>query len=192
MSVRIEGGLLKGLPLKTHTRSGIIRPTSGKVRQALFNMLADQVPEAGFCDLFAGSGAVAFEALSRGASWVVACENHPQSYAQLKANVAHVTSKGQVPGRFELLRLDAYEYGDMPEAQAAFDIVFADPPFSQDFSRLPALLAGMIKPDGLGVVQYPTRQPPDFARLAHRSREYGESTLAFFQLEHLAQASSKP
>jgi 16S rRNA (guanine966-N2)-methyltransferase len=191
MSVRIEGGLLKGLPLKTHTRSGIIRPTSGKVRQALFNILADKMDGSSFCDLFAGSGAVAFEALSRGADWVVACENHSQSYVQLKANVTHVMSKGQVAGRFELMRLDAYEYGDMPEAQSAFDIAFADPPFSQDFSRLPKLLAGIVKPDGLGVVQFPTRNPPGFVAAAHRCKEYGESTLAFFTLHDLEQASAK-
>ncbi len=188
MSVRIEGGLLKGLVLHTHTSSGIIRPTSGKVRQALFNILAAEIPEASFCDLFAGSGAVAFEALSRGALQVTACENHPQSYRQLKRNAEYVTSKGQVPGRFEVLRIDAYDLGSLPEADRAFDIVFADPPFSQDFSRLPPLLATLVKAHGWAVVQYPSRRPPDFVSHASRAKVYGESTLGFFSQEDLSRA----
>jgi 16S rRNA (guanine966-N2)-methyltransferase len=187
MSVRIEGGLLKGLVLHTHTSSGIIRPTSGKVRQALFNMLAAEVQDAAFCDLFAGSGAVAFEALSRGASRVAACENHPQSYKQLKRNADYVTSKGQTQGRFDVLRIDAYDYGDLPEARHAFDLVFADPPFSQDFSKLPPLLATLVKPGGWAVVQCPSRHPPAFVTQASRSKVYGESTLAFFSCEDLGE-----
>jgi 16S rRNA (guanine966-N2)-methyltransferase len=186
MSVKIEGGLLRGLPLKTDTRAGVIRPTSGKVRQALFNMLGDRVEGGAFLDLFAGSGAVAFEALSRGAQHVVAVERHVQAYQLLRHNADLVTSKEQVPGRFEVLRIEAAEYCDMPEAQAAFDVAFADPPFDQNFAPVAALLAAVIKADGLAVVQFPTRNPPLFAQKAQRLREYGESTLAFFSASELA------
>jgi 16S rRNA (guanine966-N2)-methyltransferase len=188
LSVRIEGGLLKGLPLKTDTRAGVIRPTSGKVRQALFNMLAERVPDCAFLDLFAGSGAVAFEALSRGAARVVAVERHAQAFSLLKTNSALVTSKAQVPGRFEPARMEAAEFCDLPSAREAFDIVFADPPFDQDFAPVAALVAAALKPEGLAVVQYPTRHPPAFAARAQRLKEYGESTLAFFSAAELVPA----
>ncbi len=185
MSVRIEGGLLGGLPLKTNTRAGVIRPTSGKVRQALFNMLVGRFEGGSFLDLFAGSGAVAFEALSRGASHVVAVERHVQAYQLLRDNALLVASKEQTPGRLEYLKIEAAEYCDLPESQAAFDVAFADPPFDQDFTPVVAMLAAVLKPDGIAVVQYPTRQPPTFSSQAHRQKIYGESTLAFFALSDL-------
>lgn len=185
MSVRIEGGLLGGLPLKTNTRAGVIRPTSGKVRQALFNMLAGRFEGGAFLDLFAGSGAVAFEALSRGASRVVAVERHAQAFPLLRDNANLVASKEQAPGSFECLKIEAAEYCELPEAQAAFDVAFADPPFDQDFTPVVAMLAAVIKPEGIAVVQYPTRHPPDFVSRAHRQKIYGESTLAFFTLTDL-------
>jgi 16S rRNA (guanine966-N2)-methyltransferase len=191
MAVRIEGGLLKGLPLKTDTRAGVIRPTSGKVRQALFNMLGDRVPDGAFLDLFAGSAAVAFEALSRGAAQVVAVERHAQAFSLIRQNADLVTSKGQVQGRFEPMHLDAAEYCDMPEAQAAFDVVFADPPFTQSFAGVAELLAQVVKPNGIAVLQYPTRTPPAYARHADRLKVYGESTLAFFDCAALARASQQ-
>lgn len=189
MAVRIEGGLLKGLPLKTNTRADLIRPTSGKVKQALFNMLGERVIDCTFLDLYAGSAAVAFEALSRGAARVVAVEKHAQAFALIKQNADLVTSKRQVHGSFEPFHIDAAEFCSLPQSQSAFDVVFADPPFTRSFAGVEKLLAETVKPDGLAILQYPTRTPPACAEQASRLKVYGESTLAFFEGDAMKRAS---
>lgn len=190
MSIVITGGAYKGRRLSTDTRSRVIRPTSGKVREALFSALGDRVPGSGFVDLYAGSGAVGLEALSRGASRVHLVESHPQSWTLLKAN-AQVLTEGRnppVPGSLQLVRSDAAAFCRSMAGQGrAFDIVFADPPFhrDRDFAALPALLRDILAPDGLAVIQYPSRTPPAWAGMAGKSKQYGESGLAFFDREGL-------
>lgn len=192
MAVRIEGGLLKGLPLKTDTRASVIRPTSGKVKQALFNMLGDSIDQASFLDLYAGSAAVAFEALSRGAAIVAAVEKHAQAFALIRQNADLVTSKRQVHGRFEPFHMDAAEFCSLPQSQSAYDVVFADPPFTRSFAGVEKLLAEAVKPDGMAILQYPTRTPPSCIEWATRLKTYGESTLALFDGAAMKRASQGP
>ena len=177
MGLIITGGEFRGRRLATDSGSGLIRPTSGKVREAIFSSLAEEVPGARFLDLFAGSGAVGLEAFSRGAVEVQLVENHPKSYALLKANCA---SLGEAAGLRPIRAAAAAFCRARAEAGESFDLVFADPPFADDFSELPAMLASVLAPRGTAIVQYPARQRPSWADAAYRDRAYGESGLAFF------------
>ena len=188
MSLSITGGEFNGSVLRTPSGANLTRPTSGKVRQALFNVLRGRIEDADFIDLFAGSGAVGLEALSRGARKTVLVENHPAAFKVLEANCRLLLARGAEPAALEWIRQDARAYCKSAGERIAregggFGVVFADPPFGQDFSGLPGLLRPLLAPGGVAVVQYPTRNPPDWvAGLGDKARvlAYGESSLAVF------------
>ena len=185
MSLSITGGRFNGSVLRTPSGADLTRPTSGKVRQALFNILRGRIEDSDFLDLFAGSGAVGLEALSRGCRKAVLVEHHPAAFKVLDANCKLLLSRGAEPGTLEWLRQDARAFcksaAGRPETR--FGAVFADPPFGQDFSGLPDLLRPLLEPEGVAVIQFPTRNPPDWAgSLGDQGRVlvYGESSLAVF------------
>lgn len=101
-----------------------IRPTGDRVRETLFNWLAPQLPGARCLDLFAGSGALGIEALSRGAGQVVFVERQAQAAAAI---AEHLQTFGADPGTYTLLTTDALQL-DI-KAHGPFDVVFLDPPF---------------------------------------------------------------
>jgi 16S rRNA (guanine966-N2)-methyltransferase len=175
----ITGGRFKGLGLRTPAGNAT-RPTSGKVRQALFNILRGRIEGLDFLDLCAGSGAVGLEALSRGCRRAVLVEKHPAAFRALEGNCRLLLSQGAEAGSLAWLRRGAAEYCAASARQGLrFGTVFADPPFSSDFPWLWPALAALLEPDGMGVVQFPTRNPPDFTANA-RVYAYGESSLAVF------------
>lgn len=175
------GGRYRGRKLGTDTRAGVIRPTSGKVREALFSSLGEGIEGREFVDLYAGSGAVGLEALSRGASEAHLVENHGQSWALLQSNCKSVLEEGDAAGRVFPVREDAYAWcRRMRDAGRVFPYVFADPPFRDDFSRLKDAVLGVLAPDGAAIIQFPTRNPPDWAAQASKLKKYGDSSLAFF------------
>src|SRR5476649_101841 len=101
MSLSLTGGRFKGAVLRTPTGTDLTRPTSGKVRQALFNILQDRIEDSTFVDLYAGSGAVGFEALSRGCGRVVLVENHPAAFKILELNRCLIVSRGAAAATVE-------------------------------------------------------------------------------------------
>ena len=103
-----------------------LRPTPERVRETLFNWLSPIIQGARCLDLFAGTGALGLEALSRGAAAVVFVENSPKAATVLEANVARLGASGA-----SVRRMDAFEYLRRP-AESGFDIVFLDPPFAAD------------------------------------------------------------
>ncbi len=157
------------------------RPTSDRAREGLFSSAASELGSlAGkrALDLYAGSGAVGLEALSRGASHALMVESDPRAVAVIRANIATVGIAGaQVRGE-KVERLLA-----RPPEQGAYDFVFADPPYAladAAVKRVLALLAcGWLAPDALVVVERATRSgevdwPQGLA--AGKSRKYGEAT----------------
>lgn len=195
MSIIITGGEFRGRRLATDTRARVIRPTSGKVREALFSSLGESVPGARFVDLYAGTGAVGLEALSRGAGEAHLVESHPQSWLLLQGNAKSVAGR---PANLHLHKSDAAAFCRARAAQEGrasedgrFDLVFADPPFDkdQDFRALPALLLGILAGEGTAVIQFPTRNPPAWLERAGKVRKYGESSLAFFDSDALSAAA---
>jgi len=130
--MRIVSGKFRGLQLAT-PKDEHVRPTSDRVREALFNVLAHNdfgfgftVEGARVLDLFAGTGALGLEALSRGARYVLFVDDRAESRALIRRNVeaAHAT------GVTKIWRRDATGLGDMPaNAGGPFDLVFMDPPY---------------------------------------------------------------
>lgn len=121
-SVRIIAGHLRGSKLPVPDRPGL-RPTGDRVRETLFNWLQDKVPGARVLDLFAGTGALGFEAASRGAASVVLVERDPGLAEALRGSVARFKLEGA-----QVVQGDALAWLSGPPG-APFDLVFLDPPF---------------------------------------------------------------
>jgi len=178
--MRIIAGMLKGRRLKAPLGLDI-RPTSDRVRENLFNILGPRVTGSAFLDLFAGTGAVGLEAVSRGAVRVVWVDESPISLAAIAHNlhVCGVSGLGEVmPGR-------------LPDALAgikgAFDLMFADPPYAytgeEDLLSCPAW-ERLTHPESLLILERDIRRkPPAQAGIwtLYRSVRYGETMLYFYQ-----------
>jgi 16S rRNA (guanine966-N2)-methyltransferase len=152
--IRIVGGLWKRTPVPVPTLPGL-RPTPDRVRESLFNWLGPSIEQASCLDLFAGSGALGLEALSRGAASVHFNEPHPKAAGQISALLARLQ---RPPGAdWSVTRQDALALlqslasggGRKSENQAGFGLVFLDPPFHQDWLNkvLPVLLP-QLNPGG--------------------------------------------
>jgi len=178
--VRIAGGELRGRVVPVPRD---VRPTEGRVREALFSIWGEAVDGARVLDLFAGSGAVALEAMSRGALEAVAVEGAPRVVAALAAAVRRVGQAGRVevrrgtlPGALEPLAA---------ERPGAFDLVFADPPYRwPDYRRLVAAAEPLLAPDGELAVEHASRHelPAEAGGLVRTDvRRYGESSLSLYR-----------
>lgn len=173
MPIRITGGEFGGRlipsPLSSKTR-----PTASMTREALFNVLFD-VSEYSVLDLYAGSGIVGIEALSRGAKKVFAVEQaHRQAHQIHKA----YQSLG-IEESLQLLEKDVLSLVQGPLLiEGGFDLIYADPPFTEDYPDLLPFLK-WLSPRGTAVFECPSRNLPKWAKEA-KVRRYGESTLLFY------------
>jgi len=122
--VRIIGGDWRGRKLPVPEAEGL-RPTSDRVRETLFNWLQFDLPGSACLDAFSGSGALAVESLSRGASQVLLLEKEPKVAKQLREMMTELDA-----ARAEVLNADTLVYLDQP-ATRSFDLVYLDPPFTQ-------------------------------------------------------------
>ena len=136
--MRVIAGKFRSRRLQT-LRGTALRPSSDRLRETLFNILGPAIEGAIFLDLFAGSGAVGIEALSRGAWGAVFVENHAAGAALISRNLAsldipvaaHVAGRKAFSGSAEILRLDAMDaLRRLAESGARVDFVFADPPYA--------------------------------------------------------------
>jgi len=179
--VRVIAGRFKGRRLKTPSWDGL-RPTSDKLRETLFNIVASRVADARVADVFAGTGAVGIEALSRGAAHVTFIERDRRAAALIEANLALCGQKQgytiECSGAAEVLRRSSND--------AAFDLVLLDPPYDIEPAELTATLeaaAGRAAPDGLIVLERATRRDPGAPPPLDRVRDVtsGDSTLTVFR-----------
>jgi 16S rRNA (guanine(966)-N(2))-methyltransferase RsmD len=129
-TIRIIGGEYRGRRIEVPARADL-RPTPDRVRETLFNWLGQRLEGLGCLDLFAGSGALGFEAASRGAARVVMVENDRAVFASLKRTCATIGAR-----QVDLVLADAFDY--LARSAERFDVVFLDPPFRQN--ALPTLL----------------------------------------------------
>jgi len=140
-SVRIIGGRYRRRVLKFPDSEGL-RPTPDRVRETLFNWLGQELDGWHCLDPFAGSGALGFEAASRGAARVVMIEQAPKVLAALRENHEMLHK----PPEVEIIRGDALQY--LASSTAKFDLIFLDPPYKKGWiPRLEALLPGVLNED---------------------------------------------
>jgi 16S rRNA (guanine966-N2)-methyltransferase len=146
-SVRIIGGQWRRQTIH-FPDSEALRPTPDRVRETLFNWLGQTLDGLRCLDLFAGSGALGFEAASRGAAKVVMVEQAPKVYAVLRENAAKLRCGTQV----ELIRADALKFA--PSCVGGFDVLLLDPPFKQGWlARLEPFLPRLLQADGVIYVE---------------------------------------
>ncbi|MBT1155052.1 16S rRNA (guanine(966)-N(2))-methyltransferase RsmD [Aminobacter anthyllidis] len=184
--MRVVGGELRGRPLAT-PRDNAIRPTTDRTREAVFNMLAhrfaDRLEGARVLDLFAGTGALGIEALSRGAPYCVFIEESAEGRGLIRTNVE---SFG-LTGRTKIFRRDATGLGDAGTL-GPFGLVFADPPYGKGLGEKAlrsARAGGWLAPGALCVVEEAAAaafEPgPGFSIVDERS--YGETVIRFIEAE---------
>jgi 16S rRNA (guanine966-N2)-methyltransferase len=158
-----------------------VRPTTERAREALFAALGAAVLDARVLDLYAGSGALALEALSRGAARAVLVEADPVAAEVCRRNAAALDAAD----RARVRRASAARFVTRhPPAEAPFDLVFVDPPYDLVAAEVPGVLAALLEPGWLApsarvVVESPASAPPPVpAGYAVRStRRYGDTLL---------------
>lgn len=128
-SIRITGGNLKGKKIPFDFKNSL-RPTSSKMREVLFNWLQFEIQDYQCLDLFAGTGALGIEALSRGANETVFIESNKKNYLALKNSILELNLKNLSMLLFKD-GLSWIKENDLSK----FDLIFADPPFSQNFEK---------------------------------------------------------
>jgi 16S rRNA (guanine966-N2)-methyltransferase len=184
--MRVIAGKYRGRTLKSPA-SLQVRPTSDRLRETLFNVIAPRIPGARFLDLCAGSGAIGIEALSREAMHVTFVDRSRKMCALIAANL-------------ELCRIAAAEYSVVPAEVSEFlrgsakrneeswDVVFFDPPYADDYlgvlERLGSLTGNLLAEDGLLIVEHDKRNllPDQVGRLQlDRVLKQGDSALSFYK-----------
>ncbi len=180
--MRIIGGDAKGRRIHSPKRSKI-RPTSDGIKESLFNILPE-VSEKSFLDLFAGTGNVGIEALSRGASKVVFIEKNASMVNSIKRNLEEFGFSG----KYEILATEASKgIRQLQKRGERFDYLFADPPYEKGCIReiFQCIREGeMISSDGFVVIQHSIRENMEGTQtgifVLTDQRKYGDTLLSFF------------
>jgi 16S rRNA (guanine966-N2)-methyltransferase len=178
--IRITGGTDRGMPL-AEPRGVRLRPTSGLVREAVFNILGDLVDGARVLDLFAGTGALGIEALSRGARSAVFVEAEPAACQAILDSLARTglaenatVMRGRLPAALRSL-------------EPSFDLILLDPPYGlEGVDETLADLRRLLAANGLVVYEHGSRyNPPERPAGLHmiERRVYGDSAIAVYACE---------
>ena len=185
--MRITGGEFGGRNLKV-PKSDAIRPTQDRVREALFNIIQFEVAGCEFLDLFAGSGAVGLEALSRGAKAVTFVESNRHHLVVLKENLNLLCSTSPSTFAFSVAGADAYRWISSYSGPG-FTIGFADPPYAlgeeKGYAQVLASLLerNVIRPGGLFIAEMTAVQKaeetPGWELV--RDRTYGKTRLCIWR-----------
>ncbi len=178
-TLTITGGTLRSRRVPTPSGRDV-RPTPARVKEALFSILGDRVDDARVLDLFAGTGALGFESLSRGAAHVTFVERHRPTAEALRRTARTLG----VDERIAVINAPAERAARTLDQR--YDLVFADPPYAQPYpgEAFAALRAGGAI-DAATTVVYEhagrTEPPADPAMTLERSARYGEVALAFLR-----------
>ena len=178
--MKLTGGGSRGRRLASGNHPGL-RPSSARVREALFDILGARIAGATLLDLYAGTGAVGLEALSRGA--------HRVEFVDIAARAVRLIAKNLVSmgfdGRGTVTQEPAEAALDrLARAGDRFDVVFVDPPYAEGFPPRSMQAAGrLVRPGGVLVIEHGARYAPDPAGSSlrpGRSYRYGDSALTVF------------
>jgi 16S rRNA (guanine966-N2)-methyltransferase len=176
--MRIVAGSLKGRRLQAPKWDGL-RPTSDKLRETLFNVVAPRIQGARMLDGYAGTGAVGIEALSRGAAHVTFVERDPRAAALIEANLSHCG----VSDRYAIIRA-RYAGTERPPAGDRFDMIFLEPPYgAADVSAALEAAEPLVGYGTLLIVEHARRDAAPESRgtlIRTRLLTSGDSALAFY------------
>lgn len=178
MTIRITGGEARGRGIPS-PKSKAVRPTASKMRQALFNILSVKLHDAEFLDIFAGTGLIGIEALSRGASRLTAIEHNKS----LASNIGEAITK---LGYQAKVFAQDFRQGLANLEPQKFDIIFADPPYKTNFGQnVLALIKkyDLLKEDGIIVIEHLSNSRLDCSEVPFKQidyRQYGQSAFSFF------------
>lgn len=176
-TIRVIAGSAKGRRLETPKWDGL-RPTSDRLRETLFNILAPRIDAARVLDGYAGTGALGIEALSRGASHATFVEKDARALKLIARNLEGAGFSA-APGACTIIRAGFVETA-VDYSGAPFDLVLLDPPY--DDSALDAAVraaGGIVSDDGLVVLEHATRVTPPSG--ASRTVKAGDSSLSFYE-----------
>ena len=177
--MRVIAGTARGVPLAA-PRDRATRPITDRVKETLFGILGERVPGARVLDLYAGSGAIGIEALSRGAEAVDFVERARSGLTVLRANL----ERTRLADRARVHPIDVERF--LETDAGTWDLVLADPPYEARAIVAPLrAVAGRVQPGGMLVLKHFWRsEPPALPGLATvRRRRFGETTLTFMETE---------
>lgn len=179
--MRITAGCFKARRVRT-VDSNDVRPTSSKIRESIFNMIQTSIVDSTMLDLFAGSGMMGLEALSRGAKRVVFVEKNPRVGKILKENISNFDCDCQVFINDALLSLDRF-------SENSFNIIFIDPPYATDLVKLSLekiIKNNLLSEDGLIVLEYSSKtdmlkEMSVFGLDIIKEKVYGDTTICILK-----------
>lgn len=178
--MRIIAGQFRGRTIRA-PKGDLTRPTADRTRESIFNLLQSRIELEGarILDLFAGSGALGLEALSRGAASVVFVETSAAALSVCRQNAATL----DVERHGQFLRTDVDTFIDR-ETKARFDVVFADPPYElPGLPQLPERVFPLLNPSGLFVLEHDARHSFAHHPALDTSRAYGRTIVTIFDPE---------
>lgn len=179
--MRVIAGKYKGRRLET-VPDNSVRPATDKVKGAIFNVLQSRVnwTVSHVLDLYAGSGSVGIEALSRGAKRCIFVEKSRNAVKFLQSNIVSIGAEKEA----SVVYGDADNY--IESSRTPFDVVFADPPYAlESLKDIPNKIfaGGLVAPEGYLIIEHPTRYVFENNTLWHVAvqKTYGNTTVSFFQ-----------
>jgi len=177
MNLQIISGKLKGRKL-TAPRGKLTHPMGSRIRNSLFNIIGDEINDSRVLDVFAGSGSIGLEAVSRGAKSVIFVERDRVAGNMLSENI----DKLDIDGQTKVFKMGVKTWIEKNQDNF-FDIIFADPPYSNLQLSTVFELLGLLKPNGLMVLSYPGRGelPTVQGVVVVDNRSYGTAALAFYR-----------
>ena len=184
--MRVIAGKYRGRKLKSPP-SLLTRPTSDRLRETLFNILAPRIEGAWFLDLCAGSGAVGIEALSRGAAHVTFVDRSRKMYALIETNLKSLNA---IDDEIEVVSKEALEFLRKRAKQEAvpFDMIFFDPPYAMDYEAVLDYVGeqatALLTEDSVVLVEHNKKKdlPEEFGRWRrYRVLKQGDSSLSFYK-----------
>ena len=192
--MRVIAGTCKGRRLAAPKGDRLVRPTADRVKESVFSILREQVIDANFLDLCAGTGSIGIEALSRGAKHVTFLERDPRCVGIIEKNLRTCGLLTESHIRIRLLRRDAVKgISDLGKRSAVFEIIYFDPPYgvdlvegSQLYTDCLQLLAesSLLRVDGVLLVEHAKQYvTPNAVGSLRRSRQarYGDTVVSFYE-----------
>ena len=177
--MRVITGHARGVRLETLPGEEIVRPTSQRVKEAMFSAIQFEIEGKTVLDAFAGSGQLGIEALSRGAKSCLFLELNPRAHDIIKQNLAHA----KMTEESNLMQLDSLQY--MRRSNERFGLIFLDPPFGTELlQQAIPVAAACLEPDGLLVCEAGAKEPlPEVIDdvCLRKSYQHGRTKICVYQ-----------